>query len=174
MGEEVAQVEWATVGDDHSVQVGSDSGAGVPDAGEGHLLGGRCYKVPPGLLELAGGGVLGMVPDVEDHKGICRQLVGSGSGSCVVLGPGDGFLEQRKELVLLVSSDDQALVELLGSVVSVGFICAQCLDSEQGAKYYTREEPGGVSRGWGDVQVKVEGLLVQSGGECHVGLQGDC
>ena len=97
----------------------------------------------PGPLDFKRGGVLGMIFQVEDGKGI---LVSgrSGGGAAIALGLFNGLLEEGQQMLLLVASNNEPLVELFGSNMPVRFFRAQGLDSEQGAKHNAWQQARGV------------------------------
>ena len=84
-----------------------------------------------------------MILQVEDGKGI---LVSGRSGcrASVALGLFNGLLEEGQQVLLLVASNNEPLVELFGSSMPVRFFRAEGLDSEEGSKHDAWQKARGM------------------------------
>ena len=80
---------------------------------------------------------------------------GSGVGS----GSFDCFVEERLELVRLVASGLQSVVEGSGPLILILGICAEGVDSKQCAKHNSREQSWGMGTVRGDVEMQIQWLL---------------
>ena len=77
---------------------------------------------------------------VQDDQ-LFMVLVG---GTSVRSGSGDGFVEEGKDLALLVATLDQSVVEFLGLCQLVLGITTQGVDPEEAAIDNSWEQPRGV------------------------------
>ena len=117
MGQEVAQIHRPLVGYDHAPHIAGSLSVGVPEGPQWPLVFGLQDCLPPGFLNKAGGWVLGVILEVEKHRPLSSTSLGS--RACVDLGSLNGFLEQREQLLRLISPGFQAVAEGPRSLILV-------------------------------------------------------
>jgi len=144
----------------------------VSKVGQGDVVGGVGDNVLPGLLECTGRGVTRVVLQVEEHRGGVVSNGGSWGDEVASSFP-DGFVEDGEQVRGFVASGEQVVEHLEGSGLPISSIGAEGVDPVDVAKDKAEQDTwwvGGVGR---QIQVQVEGFLIEGGVYSAVGSNGE-
>jgi len=169
--EKVAEIHWTFVSNDHPANIALVARVGIAHIPERHLVFRLGDSLPPNPLNGCGLGVIGMEWEMKDDglTVCCFRFFGAIPKAGVLLGGSDGAVEQRTKCVGFVSTGEKSLKKHTGAVLSVVVIAAESVDPKDAPVDHARKEAGSVGAVWGNVEMQIEGLLIQGGDDPAMG-----